>query len=174
MALADGLQSDCQELWLNLSYNNIGWCGASALFGTQLQMLNLTSNMIAWGSPSCINCFKPRPIHLRDIDHMGHSIMSGYDSEGYDSEGLFSSEGGCLVLQENDIDTESCLSILQELKRSHYGTIGLRYNHIKVDRHTLVLLKKALQDHKQYRCLFLRDDDTGATILFHNQENREN
>ena len=89
---------------------------------------------------------------------MGHHSMSRYHSEG-----LFSSEGGFLVLQENDIDTESCLSILQELKRSHYGTIDLFNNYIKVDCHTLVLLKNALQDHKQYRCLFFWDDDPGTS-----------
>ena len=162
IALADGLRSDCQVRVLDLSYNNIGWCGASALFRTQLQKLDLNSNNIALGNSSCSNCFKPLPIHLiDDIDHMGHHSTSRYDSRG-----LFSSEGGCLVLLENDIDTESCLSILQELKRSHYGTIYLFNNYIKVDHHTLVLLKNALQDHKQYRCLCLSAGDPGTATIY--------
>ena len=155
MALADGLQSDCQVRELDLSYNNIGWCGASALFGTQLQKLDLTSNKISWGSPSCSNCFKPCPIHLRDIDDICVTWLTCFKV----STDMVSSEGGFLVLMKNKIDTESCLSILQELKISHYGTIDLFDNHIEVDHHTLVLLKNALQDHKQYRRLILCDDD---------------
>ena len=160
MALADGLQSDCQVRELDLSNNNIVWCGTSALFGTQLQKLDLTSNKISWGSPSCSKCFKPCPIHLSGIDDMFNMVHMLRNIDRY---GLFSSEGGFLVLMKNKIDTESCLSILQELKLSHYGTIDLVDNHIEVDRHTLVLLKNTLQDHKQYRCLILCDDDT-ATI----------
>ena len=160
IALADGLQSDCQVRELDLSNNNIGWCGTSALFGTQLQKLDLTSNKISWGSPSCSNCFKPCSIHPSGIDDTFDMVDMFRSMARY---GLFSSEGGFLVLMKNKIDTESCLSILQELKVSHYGTIDLVNNHIEVDRHTLVLLKNALQDHKQYRRLILCDDDT-ATI----------
>ena len=161
MALAGGLQSDCQVRELDLSYNNIGWCGASALFGTQLQELDLTSNKISWGSPSCSNCYKPCPIHLSAIDDMG-DVDDMLQSMG--RYGHFSSEGELLVLKKNKIDTESCLSILQELKISHYATIDLRINHIKVDRHTIVLLRNALQDHKQYRRLIVCDGNT-ATIV---------
>ena len=166
IALADGLQSDCQVRELDLSNNNIGWCGASALFGTQLQRLDLTSNKISWGSPLCSNCFKPCSVHLSGRDYMcGRDDLIGM-VDMFRSIGrylLFSSEGGFLELMKNKIDTESCLSILQELKISHYGTTDLVDNHIEVDHHKLVLLKNALQDHKQYRRLILCDDNI-ATI----------